>query len=68
MLVKNQALSQLPNNEPDIFDGTDITKYHSFILSFERTIESKCISDEDRFYYLQRYTIKGKTTRIGGQL
>ena len=56
MLVRNQALSQLPNNEPDTFDGIHITKYHSFMLSFERTIESKCISDKDWIDYLQPST------------
>ena len=49
MLVRNQAMSLFPNNEPDTFDGTDITKFNSFVLSFKGTIESKCISDKDRY-------------------
>ena len=56
MLAKNQVLSQLPHNEPEIFDGNDITLYQSFVLSFERTIETRCEDSIDRFYYLQKYT------------
>jgi len=52
-------MSRLPCNEPDCFDGSDVTMYTSFILSFQRIIEDKCTNDVDRFYYLLHYT-KGK--------
>ena len=56
LLLQNQALALLHNTEPESFDGEDITKFSSFILSFERTIETRCTNDTDQFYYLQKYT------------
>jgi len=56
LLVKNQSLARLPDNSPETFDGTDLTKFRPFILSFERTIEARCNDDADRYYYLMKYT------------
>lgn len=56
LLVNNQALARLPQNEPEIFNGDDITKFPSFILAFDRTIVARCPDDSDKFYYLQKYT------------
>ena len=55
-LLKNQTISKLPNNEPPTFNGADIAEYRPFILAFERLIEKSCTSDEDKYYYLLRYT------------
>lgn len=55
-MLKTQNLASLPKNEPEKFDGEDITKYKSFILSFERIIEQRCSDYEDKFYYLLNYT------------
>ena len=57
ILIKNQALLQLPYNEPEVFDGSDIAKYQSFILPFERTIEARGSCNVDRFYYLSTICI-----------
>lgn len=57
MIAKNQIMSQLPKLEPETFDGTDITKYNSFILSFEQTIANKCSNYSDLYYFLQKYTV-----------
>ena len=48
----------MPNNEPKTFDGEDITEYRTFIISFERLIEKYCNNDEDKYYYLLKYTEK----------
>lgn len=56
LLISNQAKALLPNNEPDTFDGKDVTKYAPFILSFERLIASRCPNDADKFYYLLKFT------------
>ena len=56
ILIEQQALAQLPNNEPAVFDRSDITKYRTFIVSFDRVIETLCTNNFDRYYYLQRYT------------
>ena len=53
-----QTVFQLPRNEPDVFNGDDITTYKPFILSFDRTIATICHSDSDKYYYLLRYTEK----------
>ena len=54
-LYSPQYILSLPNNEPDVFDGT-VTSYKPFILAFESTIEKVCNDYKDRYYYLQRYT------------
>lgn len=55
-MLQTQALSQLPRNEPDVFSGEDITEYRNFIISFERIIGQRCSQDDDKFYYLMKYT------------
>jgi hypothetical protein len=55
-IMRNQAFSLLPQHEPDIFSGEDITAFRSFILTFEKTIEQKCFEDSDKYYYLLKYT------------
>lgn len=56
LLLKGHSMYRLPFNEPEKFDGTDITKFQPFVLAFERTIASRCSNYVDRYYYLQRYT------------
>lgn len=56
MLVQAQERSMLPKNEPMVFDGTDLTQFRTFMVAFETIIESKCDSDSDRLYYLEKYT------------
>ena len=51
-----QTISQLPSHEPHSFDGSDITEYQSFCLTFHQAIEKKCDSFEDKYYYLLKYT------------
>ena len=57
-LLKNQTLNKLPSNEPSTFDGEDVTEYRSFVISFESLIERNCSLDEDKYYYLMKYTKK----------
>ncbi len=56
LILKSQQKANLPKHSPENFDGTDITKYRSFMLSFERVIEARCEDDVDRLYYLEKYT------------
>lgn len=56
LLLKNQDKINLPKHEPETFDGTDLTKYASFIQCFDRTIENKCENNLDRIFYLEKYT------------
>ena len=62
-LLKTQASLELPNIEPKIFSGEDVVEYNTFKLSFQRLIEEKCLSNEDRYYYLLRYT-SGEAHRL----
>ncbi|TKS65758.1 hypothetical protein D9C73_028515 [Collichthys lucidus] len=55
LLVKQQALSLLPDREIPVFDG-DPLQYIAFIRAFEQFVERKTDSMEDRLYYLQQYT------------
>lgn len=56
LLIENQARAKLPHHEPDVFDGEDITQYPSFILTFERSIEKSCLTSDDKYYFLLKYT------------
>ena len=49
----------LPNNHPDMFSGEDVIDYRPFILSFDRLIDKKCTSAEDKYYYLLHFTSGG---------
>ena len=40
----------------EIFDGSDVTKFKTFILNFERVIENKCDGDDGKIIYLEQYT------------
>ena len=51
-----QVSAHLPQHEPKTFDGNDVTEYQSFMLTFRQTIENKCSSFEDKYYYLMKYT------------
>ena len=62
-LVYNQQRSNLPITDLQTFDGTDITRFPSFMLMFERTIENKCSSDDDKLLYLAQYT-HGRAKKI----
>ena len=55
-LLQAQTASKLPHNEPEKFSGQDITRYKTFILSFDRVIGQKCPSNDDKLYYLLNYT------------
>lgn len=63
MLARTQIMTQLPKAEPEYFDGSDITKYRPFILSFERTIETRCDNTIDLYYLLCTYT-RGKALEL----
>ena len=54
-LVRLQATSKLPSHEPPVFNG-DISAYRNFMLSFNRIIEKTCSNDDDKYYYLLKYT------------
>lgn len=51
-----QVSANLPQHEPEIFDGSDLTEYQSFELTFQQTIEKKCENYDDKYYYLLKYT------------
>ena len=53
--VHYHQLSQLPINEPPKF-SCDIVEYRWFKIAFKSTIEEKCASFRDKFYYLLKYT------------
>lgn len=55
-LVDLQRKAALPKKNLEIFDGSDITKFKTFLLHFERFIEDLCDSDAEKFHYLQYYT------------
>ena len=51
-----QVSAHLPQHDPKTFGGIDVTEYQSFVLTFRQTIENKCSSFEDKYYYLMKYT------------
>ena len=55
-VARGQESSTLPKREISIFDGTDLTKFRPFIISFERVIEAKCSNSADKLVYLEQYT------------
>lgn len=55
-LLETQAQASLPNCEPPIFDGSDVTRYRTFLIGFEQTIVKKCTRNSDKYFYLMRYT------------
>lgn len=55
--------SRLPSKQLESFDGTDCTKFRSFILNFDRTVGNRCLDDADKFLYLQQYT-SGKAKQL----
>ena len=62
-LLRGQEHLKMPAKELSVFDGTDITKFKTFMLKFERIIEDKCSTDEDRLIYLEQYTA-GKAKQL----
>ena len=56
MLLKNQESSNLPKYEPEVFDGSDLTKYRPFMQSFDLNIDAKCSDPSRCFFLLERYT------------
>lgn len=59
-----QAKASLPTGEPDIFDGKDMVKYLEFKEAFEFLIAKKCDNDQERYYYLRRFTKDNPKTLI----
>lgn len=55
-LKESQDKMMLPPRTMECFDGSDITKFKSFIKSFRHLIEGKTSNDSDRLYYLEQYT------------
>lgn len=58
-LLVAQQRAHLPQHQPDVFSGEDITAYIPFKLSFERMIEAHCEDEASKYYYLSQYTSKG---------
>ena len=54
LLVKQQALSQLPRREMSVFYGNP--HYRSSMKSFQQTIKTKMDNMEQRLYYWEQYT------------
>ena len=54
-IVRYQATSRLPCHEPRVFDG-DVADFRTFMLSFNRIIERVCDNDDDKYFYLLKYT------------
>ena len=55
-LMRNQVALTLPKSDIVPFDGSDITTYKSFVKAFTNAIEVKCLTEQDKFLYLQQYT------------
>ena len=55
MLVKQQAMSNLPSKDIPVFTGDPLT-YKSFIRAFEHAVDSKIDGMKDKLYYLEQYT------------
>eukprot|EP00095_Tigriopus_kingsejongensis_P004674 maker-scaffold938_size78735-snap-gene-0.14 protein:Tk04674 transcript:maker-scaffold938_size78735-snap-gene-0.14-mRNA-1 annotation:"PREDICTED: uncharacterized protein LOC102079537" len=56
ILLRRQDQFLLPKSEPDVFDGTDLTKFRPFLQAFRHLIERRTDNDGDRLYYLDQYT------------
>ncbi|XP_039548042.1 uncharacterized protein LOC120493481 [Pimephales promelas] len=54
LLVQQQSLSLLPKRDIQIFDG-DPLQYHTFMRSFEHSIEEKADNPKDCLYFLEQY-------------
>ena len=49
-------MSNLPKRQLTPYDGKDLTQFRSFMMLFERMIESSCDGEGDKFTYLDQYT------------
>jgi len=58
-----QDRSSLPIKEITVFDGSDVTRFKSFLLNFDRIIEHRCQNDSDKLIYLEQYTA-GKARKL----
>ena len=54
-LVSFNIRNLVPNQEVEIFKG-ELTKYQTFIKSFENVISSKLKDDDEKLHYLVQYT------------
>lgn len=62
MIVNQQKRSALPVQEPPVFDG-DFLDYPIFKQAFEAIIEDKVDTDNDRLYFLNKFT-SGKANDV----
>ncbi|KAL7883475.1 hypothetical protein SRHO_G00011330 [Serrasalmus rhombeus] len=56
LLVKQQSWAQLPEKDIPMFRGNPLA-YRSFIRAIEHAIERRTDNEQDKLYYLQRYTV-----------
>ncbi|XP_059091089.1 uncharacterized protein LOC131886706 [Tigriopus californicus] len=56
LLAEIALRSHLPKSEPEVFDGTDLTRFTSFMQAFDRLIACNTKSPSDLLYYLEKYT------------
>ena len=62
LLVTQHSVNQLPTKEPPTFDGNPFD-YPAFITAFDTIISSNVNKDNDRLYYLEKYT-RGKANEV----
>ena len=55
-MTRQQSRSELPKKELVHFDGSDITRFQSFMRSFMCNIHNKCETAVDKLYYLEQFT------------
>lgn len=56
MVAKGQLKTSRPKYELQIFDGSDLTRFRSFMQDFKSMIAVRCDADTDKLHYLQKYT------------
>ena len=56
LFYKSHHRAQLPFAEPPVFDGTDISLFRPFMLSYHTNISDRCDNNKDKLHYLEKYT------------
>ncbi|KAA0197338.1 hypothetical protein HAZT_HAZT011574 [Hyalella azteca] len=56
LLAESHERAVLPKRQLDVFDGSDLTVFRTFLTAFENLFEKACTNDSDKLAYLGQYT------------
>ncbi|KAA0194246.1 hypothetical protein HAZT_HAZT000144, partial [Hyalella azteca] len=63
LLAESHERAVLPKRQLNVFDGSDLTVFRTFLTAFENLFEKACTSDSNKLAYLGQYTA-GKARKL----